>query len=128
MTPPTASPQSYRENTVLTATPEQLVVMLYDGVQRFLRNARTAIQAREIERAHNSLRRAELIIAHLDTVLDHEHDAGFAERLSSIYRFCLAHLARARLDLDDSKVAEVARLLAELRVSWATLAAGGDRA
>ena len=36
---PYASPQAYRESSVLTATPEQLVVMLYDGVGRFLRQA-----------------------------------------------------------------------------------------
>ena len=55
---------------MLSASPTQLVVMLYDGARRFLRQAAAAMQAREIERAHNALRRAELIIAHLDGVLD----------------------------------------------------------
>jgi len=124
MTPPTASPHAYRQNAVLSATPEQLVVLLYDGAQRFLRNARAAIEAGEIERAHKALRSAEMIIAHLDTVLDHEHDPALAERLSSVYRFCLAHLGRARLDLDAGKVSEVARMLGELRGAWAEVADG----
>jgi flagellar protein FliS len=66
MTPPTAqSPQAYRENTVLAATPEQRVVMLYDGAKRFLRQAMKAMEGDEIERAHNALRRVEMIVAHL---------------------------------------------------------------
>ncbi len=51
MTPPTATTHAYRENTILAAAPEQLVVMLYDGAQRFLRRAGVAMGAREIERS-----------------------------------------------------------------------------
>ena len=65
-----ASPQAYRQGAVLAATRGQLVVMLYDGARRFLRQAAVAMRAGEIERAHNTLRRAELIIAHLDGTLD----------------------------------------------------------
>jgi flagellar protein FliS len=124
MTPPTASPQAYRENAVLSASPEQLVVMLYDGARRFLRQAGAAMQAREIERAHNTLRRAEMIIAHLDGVLDYEEGAPIANQLHPIYQFCLAHLGRARLDQDAGKLEEVGNLLGELRESWAEIAHG----
>jgi flagellar secretion chaperone FliS len=124
MTPPTASPQAYRENAVLSASPEQLVVMLYDGAARFLRLAATAMRAREIERAHNTLRRAELIIAHLDGVLDYEQGAPIAEQLHSVYRFYLAHLGQARLDQDAEKLDQVGAMLGELRESWADIAHG----
>ena len=124
MTPTTATPQAYRENAVLSATPEQLVVMLYDGAARFLRLAAAAMRAREIERAHNTLRRAEMIIAHLDGVLDHEQGAPIAGQLHSIYQFCLAHLGRARLDQDAGKLEQVSGLLGELRGSWAEIAHG----
>ena len=124
MTPPTASPQAYRENAVLSATPEQLVVMLYDGAQRFLRQAGKAMRGREIERTHNALRRAEMIVAHLDGVLDYEQGEPIASQLHPIYRFCLAHLRRARMDQDVDKLEEVAGLLGELRESWAEIAHG----
>ena len=81
MTPPTATPQAYRENAVLSATPEQLVVMLYDGAQRFLRQAGKAMRGGEIERTHNALRRAEMIVAHLDSVLDYEQGEPIASQL-----------------------------------------------
>ncbi len=122
MTPVAATPQAYRENTVLSATPEQLVVMLYDGARRFLRQAIAAMRAREVEGAHNALRRAEQIIAHLDGVLDDEQGGQVAQRLHAIYRFSLAHLNRARMDQDPQKLIEVSDMLGELRESWAELA------
>jgi flagellar secretion chaperone FliS len=122
MTNLTASPQAYRENAVLSATPAQLVVMLYDGARRFLRQATTAMRAGEVEQAHDTLRRAELIIAHLDGVLDHDQDGQLSERLHAIYQFCLVHLNRARMGQDADKLEEVTRLLAELRESWAEIA------
>ena len=125
MTPSTTtSPHAYRENTVLAATPEQRVVMLYDGAKRFLRQAATAMDRNEIERSHNALRRAELIVAHLDTVLDHEQGAEMASRLHAIYRFCLSHMHRARMDQDPSSIEDVARMLEELRSAWAQIAHG----
>ncbi len=122
MTPLTASPQAYRENTVLSASPAQLVVMLYDGTRRFLRQAATAMRAGEVERAHNALRSAEQIVAHLDGVLDHEQGGELAEQLHSIYQFCLAYLNRARMGLEADKLEQVGEMLGELRESWAEIA------
>src|SRR5580693_597539 len=112
------SPAAYRQGAVLAATPGELVVMLYDGARRFLRQASIAMRDGEIERAHNTLRRAELIIAHLDSVLDFEQ-GQISERLHAIYRFCLEHLNGARLGQDPSKLEEVSELLGELRDAWA---------
>ncbi len=122
MTPMTASPQAYRENAVLCATPAQRVVMLYDSARRFLRQAAEAMRAREVERAHNKLRRAELIVAHLDMVLDYEQGAELAEQLHSLYNFCLTHLNRARMSLEADQIEEVSEILGELRESWVEIA------
>jgi flagellar secretion chaperone FliS len=122
MTPPTASPQAYRENAVLCATPAQLVVMLYDGARRFLRQATDAMRAREVERAHNKLRQVEQIVAHLDGVLDHDQGPELSGQLHAIYQFCLAHLNRARMSLEADKLDEVAEILGELRESWVEVA------
>lgn len=116
-----ASPAAYRQGAVLAATPGELVVMLYDGARRFLRQASIAMRDGEIERAHNTLRRAELIVAHLDGVLDFEQ-GPISEQLHSIYQFCLAHLNKARLSQDPTMVEEVSDLLGELREAWAQVA------
>jgi flagellar protein FliS len=122
MTPSTATPQAYRENAVLCAAPAQLVVMLYDGARRFLRQSAEAMKAREVERAHNKLRRAEEIIVHLDAVLDHEQGVELAERLHAIYGFCMVHLNRARMGQEAEKVEEVSEILGDLRESWVQIA------
>jgi flagellar secretion chaperone FliS len=119
-----ASPQAYRREAVLAASRGQLVVMLYDGARRFLRQAAAAMRAREIERSHNALRRAELIIAHLDGTLDLEQ-GELADRLHVLYAFCLHHLSEGRFALDADKLDEVSVLLGELRESWAQLVAEG---
>jgi flagellar protein FliS len=120
MAPLTASPQAYRQNAVLSATPGELVVMLYDGARRFLRQAAVAMDQGEIERAHTTLRRAELIIGHLDGTL--EDQGQLTERLHSIYQFCMAHLNRGRMGQDTRMLEEVSRLLGELREAWAAVA------
>jgi flagellar protein FliS len=116
-----ASPQAYRQSAVLTATPGQLVVMLYDGAHRFLYQAAAAMRAGNIELTHTKLRRGENIIVHLRETLDLSQ-GDVAERLAAIYEFFLRHLGEARMQLDASKVEEVISLLGELRESWATIA------
>lgn len=114
----TASPNAYRQGAVLAATPGELVVMLYDGARRFLRQANVAMREGQVERAHNTLRRAELIIAHLDGILDFQQ-GEVSDRLHAIYQFCLAHLNAGRNNQDPGKLEEVSELLGELREAWA---------
>jgi flagellar protein FliS len=122
----TASHAAYRRGEVLAATPAQLVVLLYDGARRFLRQAGTAMSDGEIERAHRTLRHAERIIRHLDGTLDFEQGA-IAQRLHTIYRFCLKHLDAARISQDPGRIEEVVELLAELRDAWSQAAAEVER-
>ncbi len=117
-----ASPQqAYRRNTVLSASPGQLVVMLYDGARKFLRQAVAAMEAGDVERAHKALRRAELIIAHLDATIDDEQ-GSLPARLHAIYAFCLRHLGAGRMGQDPANLEAVNELLGELREAWAQVA------
>lgn len=115
---PYARPQAYREASVMTASPEQLVVMLYDGAGRFLRQAEGSMVEGSWLHAGEKLSRAEAIIDELLATLD--MDAGeIAERLQAIYVFCKTRLIEARLQRDAGRVDQVARLLGELRSAWA---------
>ena len=115
---PYARPQAYREASVMTASPEQLVVMLYDGAGRFLTQAEGAMLGGTWMTASEKLSRAEAIIDELLATLDME--AGeIAERLQAIYVFCKTRLIEARLERDPGRVDQVARLLSELREAWA---------
>jgi flagellar protein FliS len=122
-----ASPQAYRESAVLTAPPERLVVMLYDGARRFLHQAAAAMRDGDVPTAHERLRRAERIVEHLDATLDLSQ-GDIAERLEAIYAFCLEQLAEARMRQDPARLDTVGRLLGELREAWAELAASPPQA
>jgi flagellar protein FliS len=115
------SPQAYRRGAVLAASPAQLVVMLYDGARRFLRQGAAAMQAGEVERAHIALRHAEMIIGHLDGTLDLDQ-GEIAVHLRQLYQFSLRHLNKARLAQDSGMVEHVIDMLGELREAWAQIA------
>jgi flagellar protein FliS len=115
------APNVYRESAVLTATPEQLVVMLYDGANRFLTQSAIAMRDGRAGLAGEKLRRAEAIIDELLATLDLSV-GEVAERLQALYLFFKEHLSVARLKQDAGKVDEVARLMRELRGAWAGIA------
>jgi flagellar protein FliS len=117
-----ASHASYRESAILTAPPEQLVIMLYDGIHRFLLQAAAAMRADRLAEAGERVGRATAIIDELQCTLD--VSAGdVAERLSGIYVFSRRHLAEGLCERDPEKIDRIDGLLRELREAWAHAAA-----
>jgi flagellar protein FliS len=114
--------QAYRANSILTASPQQLVVMLYDGAHRFLLQGTLAMRAGDLELVNDRLRRAEAIIDELLATLDMSQ-GEIAERLAAIYTFCRRLLGEARLARDPERIEQADGLLGELRESWAQIAA-----
>ena len=122
MNPYAAQSNAYRESSVMTASPEQLVVMLYDGAVRFLRQAEGAMDSAQWVQASERLQRAEAILDELLATLN--MDAGeVATRLQAIYAFCRRSLIEARLERSTVKVGHVIRLMADLREAWSQVAA-----
>jgi flagellar secretion chaperone FliS len=114
-------PAAYKESSIMTAPPERLIVMLYDGAKRFLAQAAASMRQGDVAHSNDRLQRAEAIISELNTTLD--MSAGdIAHRLRAIYLFSRRHLSEARLERDPQKIETVSRLLGELRDSWAQLA------
>jgi flagellar secretion chaperone FliS len=113
---------TYRQQSVLTATPGQLVVMLYDGATRFLQQAATALRSGDQLGCDAKLRRAEAIIDELHSSLDKERGGEIASRLEGIYVFCKRHLMEARIERDPAMIDKVSELLGELRGAWAEIA------
>ena len=116
-----ASPQAYRSSSVMTASPAQLVVMLYDGAGRFLRQAEIAAEEGAWSHAFDRIEKAEAIVDELLVTLDKE--AGeIADRLQGIYVFCKRLMIEARLERDPERIRRTAKLLADLRDAWAEIA------
>lgn len=120
---PYASPQAYRSSSVMTASPGQLVVMLYDGAGRFLRQAEIAADEGAWRHAMDRLSKADAILDELLITLDVESGGQVAERLQSIYVFCKRLTIEARIERDVDKIRKTASLLADLREAWAEIAA-----
>ena len=118
MTPYATAQQAYRDSSVLTAPPERLVVMLYDGAHRFLFQAAHAMRSGDISLMNNRMQRAEAIITELRQTLDFEKGGEIAPRLDAIYSFCQRHLLEARLKRDPQRIEQVMKLLGELREAW----------
>jgi len=117
----TAQTAAYQQQSILTATPGKLVVMLYDGAVRFLKQAAAAMRDERRAQADERLRRADAIIEELQLTLD--LDAGeIASNLQGIYVFSRRHLNEARVERDPEKIDQVAGMLSELRGSWAQIA------
>ncbi len=117
----TSSHASYRESAILTAPPEQLVIMLYDGCHRFLLQAIAAMREGSSAEAGERLGRATAIIDELQCTLD--MSAGdVAERLAGIYVFSRRHLAEGLCERDPEKLEQVDRLLRQLREAWSQAA------
>jgi flagellar protein FliS len=117
MTPYATAQQAYRDSAILTAPPERLVVMLYDGANRFLLQGAAAMRAGDLTVSNEKMRRAEAIVQELRGTLD--MSAGqVAVNLDSIYSFCQRLLLEARIKRDAEKIDHVAKLLGELRDAW----------
>jgi flagellar protein FliS len=118
---PYASPNAYQESAVLTASPGQLVVMLYDGILKFLRQAGAAMADGQIEGTHDRLGRAEAIITELHATLDLSQ-GKVAENLEGIYVFWKKMIWEIRRDRDDQKLGRLLVMVRELRDAWAIVA------
>jgi flagellar secretion chaperone FliS len=121
-----AAPSSaYKESAVLTAPPEQLVLMLYDGIHRFLFQATVAMRGGDYSMTNTKLQRAEAIIDELIATLD--HSAGeISDRLNAIYLYSRRTLGQARLEKSPEKIEHVQGLIRELRDAWAQICPGAE--
>jgi flagellar protein FliS len=118
---PTLAPQAYKESAILTATPERLVVMLYDGIRRFLLQAGVAMREGNIEQSNDRLKRAEAIIDELNTTLDMSQ-GQVAERLRALYNFSKRHLMEARIQRNPDMIDEAAKILDTVGDAWRQIA------
>jgi len=118
--------RTYRANSVLTAGPGQLVLMLYDGALRALSIAQEAFarppeDMRRIEIINTQLLKAQAIINELQDSLDHQAGGEFATTMHRLYDYYNRRLFEANLRKQVGPVIEVEKLLGEVRNAWAEM-------
>jgi flagellar protein FliS len=113
--------QNYLRTRVLTATPEQLQLMLYDGAIRFSEQARPALEKRDWETSYNMLSRAQKIITELTCSLKHDVQPEMCARLVSLYNFVFRKLVEASAEHKLESLDEALKILRYQRETWAML-------
>ena len=109
----------YLANTVLSASPEQLMLMLYDGAGRFLAQAIQAIEVGQVDKRAYFINKASAIVSEFAATLDRSQAPALAEDLTALYGYMLRRMMQANLKNDTEPLVEVKGLLADLRATWA---------
>ena len=109
--------QNYLQNQILTASPERILIMLYDGAIRFTRQAIMGIEENRPSLKLEGISRAMAIVAEFANTLDHQMGGEIAENLDGLYHFIIRELTEARKG-DVAKLRVVEGLLVDLRTTW----------
>ncbi len=111
----------YLRSAVMTATPEQLQLMLYDGAIRFTRQGIEGIRQKQWEDAFNGFNRAQKIVLELINALNYDVDRDLCTRMAGLYQFIYRKLVEASVDRNAAAGEEVLGLLAYQRETWVLL-------
>lgn len=106
----------YKENSVYTASPEELTLMLYNGLVKFIMQAQAAVEEKNIMKANNCIIRAQDIIVEFQTTLDMQYEVS--KNLMSLYDYIYRRLVQANIKKDKDILEEILGLAKELRDTW----------
>jgi len=108
----------YLKTQVETASPEQLVTMLYDGAVRFGEQAVEALESGDTETFCGKLGRAQAIVLELSVSLDRTGGGEIAANLAALYAYVHTRLVEADVEKDAERIREALRIMRELREGW----------
>ncbi len=120
--------QSYRQIATQTASPGQLVLMLYDGAIRYLERALRGFASEDPvefnQTINNNVQRAQEIINELDRSLNMSQGGEFSSNMRRLYNYFDRRLQQGNLGKKDSGIKEVVACLTVLRDAWAEMLGG----
>jgi flagellar protein FliS len=111
----------YLRTKVLTASPEELHLMLYDGAIRFAETGKTALQNNDLEKSHEAIVRSQHIVLEMISGLDHNVNPSLCAKLSSLYNFIYRRLVEANLRRSTTAIDDALRILNYQRETWVLL-------
>jgi flagellar protein FliS len=113
--------QNYLRTKVLTATPEQLQLMLYDGAIRFAEQGKAALLRKDWESSYKALTQAQRILADLNSKLKHEIYPELCGKLAALYNYAYRQLVQANVHHVIEPVDEALKVLRFQRETWSML-------
>ncbi len=108
----------YHNNQIATSSPEQILVMLYDGAIRFVEQAMSAMSQRNPEKRNLNINKTIAILSELSATLDHEVGQEIAANLDALYSFMSRELCRANIGFNPQPLKVVSDMLIDLRQTW----------
>ncbi|WP_091013035.1 MULTISPECIES: flagellar export chaperone FliS [Paenibacillus] len=108
--------EKYKQSSVQTSTPGQLVIMLYDGAIRFVKVGLEGISSKDYMKANVNLGKAQTIISELMSTLDHSYPVS--KNLFSIYEYMTHLLIQSNIKKEKQPAEEALNYLQELRETW----------
>ena len=107
---------AYANNKVMTASPAELTLMLYDGAIKFCNIAIRAIEEGDVEKAHNNIVKVENIIDEFRATLNHKYVV--AEDFENVYVYLRERLSLANMKKDKEILEKVLKHLRTMRDTW----------
>lgn len=108
--------QQYNNSKILTASPAELTLMLYEGAIKFCNIAVMGIEQKDIEKAHTNILKTERIINHLRVTLDMKYPV--AQDFERIYVYLEQRLVEANMKKDTQILEEILTHLRSVRDTW----------
>lgn len=106
----------YQNNKIMTASPAELTLMLYEGAIKFCNVAIVGIEQGDVEKAHNNIMKAERIIKEFIASLDDKYEVS--KDFKNVYDYMLVRLHDANMTKDKAILEEVLTHLRTMRDTW----------
>ena len=112
---------AYVSNEIMTASPNKLVLMLFDGAIKNLKLTELAMKEKNIEKINEYIQKTQKIIVEFMSTLNHKDGGEVAKSLQNLYSYMFTTLIQANTQKDLTKVQEVRGYMEELRETWAQI-------
>ena len=109
--------EAYKRQQIMTATPEALTLMLYNGCLRFLSEGMKALEEKKYEAANTALQKSQKIINEFRMTLKMEYE--ISKQLMPLYDYCYDRIFIGNLKSDLAPLKEAQTIMTELRDAWA---------
>jgi flagellar protein FliS len=113
--------QNYLRTKVMTATPEQLQLMLYDGALRFGEQAKVALNDKKYDQSYELISRVQKILTEMSCTLKHDVYPDLCGKLAALYNYTYRKLIEANIDHKIESLDEALAILRYQRETWAML-------
>ena len=107
---------AYAKNRILTASPAELTLMLYEGAIKFCNIAIVGVEENDIEKAHNNIQKVESVLNEFLATLDHKYEV--AKDFENVYNYMMERLVEANMKKDKAILEEVLGHLRTMRDTW----------